>query len=165
MGSAVIHASSFLHFWLAILLFPPFSQLIVYSPPFQLLGRAMQQRCWRSPCVGRQCCSSCSASVSAMLQLLQCFSSCNACLLLCGRLKPNDFSCVYLTADCLLPSLSVIGQSYAAEVMTSYHVMGGNTALLACQLPSFVTDLVRVVGWADDQGNEYLGSTSNYGNC
>ena len=70
-----------------------------------------------------------------------------------------------LTDDSLLPSLSVIGQSYAAEVMTSHHVMGGNTALLACQLPSFVTDLVRVVGWVDDEGNEYLGSTSNYGNC
>ncbi len=71
----------------------------------------------------------------------------------------------YITADSLLPSLSVIGQSYAAEVMASHHVMGGNTALLACQLPSFVADLVRVVGWVDDQGNEYLGSTSNYGNC
>jgi len=48
--------------------------------------------------------------------------------------------------------------------MASHHVMGGNAALLACQLPSFVADLVRVVGWVDDQGNEYLESTSNYGN-
>jgi hypothetical protein len=57
----------------------------------------------------------------------------------------------------------VVGQSYAAEV-ANQHVMAHNAALLTCQLPSFVTDLVRVVGWVDDQGNEYLGSTSNYGN-
>jgi Down syndrome cell adhesion molecule-like protein 1 len=56
----------------------------------------------------------------------------------------------------------VIGQSYAAEV-GNQHVMAGNAALLSCQLPSFVADLVGVVGWVDGQGNEYL-PTATYGN-
>ena len=82
-------------------------------------------------------------------------------------LRVPAFSTMCWAEQLLLPSspLSVIGQSYAAEV-ANQHVMAGNAALLSCQLPSFVADLVRVVGWADDQGNEYLASGSaNYGNC
>jgi hypothetical protein len=56
----------------------------------------------------------------------------------------------------------VIGQSYAAEV-GNQHVMAGNAALLTCQLPSFVADLVRVIGWVDDQANQYM-PTTTYGN-
>jgi hypothetical protein len=59
--------------------------------------------------------------------------------------------------------LSVVGQSYAAEV-GNQHVMDGNAALLSCQLPSFVADLVRVVGWVDEQGNQYQSGPVSYGN-
>jgi hypothetical protein len=41
----------------------------------------------------------------------------------------SSFPAIF-TADSLLSSLSVIGQSSAAEVMTSRHVMGGNTGMV-----------------------------------
>ena len=68
---------------------------------------------------------------------------------------------------------SVVAQSYntyAHEV----HVILGNSALVKCDIPSFVADFVSVVSWIDNNGNEYfhsklgtfsihhLGYTSNF---
>ena len=41
----------------------------------------------------------------------------------------------------------------------------GNSALLKCEIPSFVADFVTLDSWTDNQGNEYFsGLNSNYGN-
>lgn len=35
------------------------------------------------------------------------------------------------------------------------HVLRGNTAILKCHIPSFVSDFVAVDAWIDDEGAEY----------
>ena len=45
------------------------------------------------------------------------------------------------------------------------YVILGNDALVKCDIPSFVADLVQVSGWIDNEGKEFLPSTSNtFGN-
>ena len=39
----------------------------------------------------------------------------------------------------------------------------GNDALMKCQIPSLVSDLVSVDSWVDSKGNEFLKS-DNFGN-
>ena len=48
----------------------------------------------------------------------------------------------------------MVSQSYLAEVHNA-HVIHGNDVILACNIPSFVSDLVDVVAWVDLNGNEY----------
>jgi len=44
-------------------------------------------------------------------------------------------------------------------------VILGNDALVKCDIPSFVADLVQVSGWIDNEGKEFLPSTTNtFGN-
>ncbi len=44
------------------------------------------------------------------------------------------------------------------------YVILGNDALVKCDIPSFVTDLVQVTGWTDNDGNEFIATAnSNYG--
>ena len=45
--------------------------------------------------------------------------------------------------------------------MNPENVVVGNDALLSCEIPSFVSDMVAVVGWADSQGTAY--NAGNYG--
>lgn len=45
-------------------------------------------------------------------------------------------------------------QFYEAEVLSEY-VIRGNSAVLKCNIPSFVADFVRVEAWLGDDGNEY----------
>ncbi|RZC32102.1 I-set domain containing protein, partial [Asbolus verrucosus] len=54
----------------------------------------------------------------------------------------------------------VVNQYYEAEVVSEY-VIRGNTAVLKCNIPSFVADFVRVEAWVGSDGNEYNHS-SNY---
>ena len=43
-------------------------------------------------------------------------------------------------------------------------VIVGNSALLRCDVPSFVVDLVSVVSWHDNRGGAYLIGSESYGN-
>jgi len=50
--------------------------------------------------------------------------------------------------------LSVIHQSYEAEADNEY-VIRGNSAVMKCEIPSFVADFVSVTHWVDSSGKEY----------
>jgi hypothetical protein len=62
----------------------------------------------------------------------------------------------------LYESLSVVAQSYEAEADNEY-VIRGNSAVMKCEVPSFVADFVVVEMWLDSAGNTYLPG-SDYGN-
>uniref|UniRef100_A0A182JW18 Ig-like domain-containing protein n=1 Tax=Anopheles christyi TaxID=43041 RepID=A0A182JW18_9DIPT len=53
----------------------------------------------------------------------------------------------------------VINQHYQPEILTEY-VIRGNSAILKCSIPSFVSDFVRVESWIDEEGNELVQSES-----
>ncbi|XP_022815114.1 Down syndrome cell adhesion molecule-like protein Dscam2 isoform X31 [Spodoptera litura] len=50
---------------------------------------------------------------------------------------------------------AVVTQYYEAEVVSEY-VIRGNTAVLKCNIPSFVADFVKVEAWVNSDGGEYL---------
>ena len=58
----------------------------------------------------------------------------------------------------------MISQDFKIHVDFESYVILGNDALLKCDIPSFVTDLVDIFGWNDNEGNEYLANNLNYGN-
>lgn len=47
-----------------------------------------------------------------------------------------------------------MNQYYEAEVVSEY-VIRGNTAVLKCNIPSFVADFVRVEAWVGSDDSEY----------
>ncbi|XP_058830704.1 cell adhesion molecule Dscam2 isoform X49 [Topomyia yanbarensis] len=53
---------------------------------------------------------------------------------------------------------AVVNQYYEAEVVSEY-VIRGNTAVLKCNIPSFVTDFVKVESWIGSEGSVYNAST------
>lgn len=55
----------------------------------------------------------------------------------------------------------VVNQYYEAEVVSEY-VIRGNTAVLKCNIPSFVADFVKVEAWVGSDATEYL-PTSEFG--
>ena len=57
---------------------------------------------------------------------------------------------------------SVVLYIYDVDVFKENVVMG-NDALMKCQIPSLVSDLVSVDSWADSKGNEILKS-DDFGN-
>lgn len=58
--------------------------------------------------------------------------------------------------------LIVVAQSYEVEADNEY-VIRGNSAVMKCEVPSFVSDFVTVENWQDSQGNTFLPGT-DYGN-
>uniref|UniRef100_A0A182YKL4 Ig-like domain-containing protein n=1 Tax=Anopheles stephensi TaxID=30069 RepID=A0A182YKL4_ANOST len=54
---------------------------------------------------------------------------------------------------------TVINQHYQPEILTEY-VIRGNSAILKCSIPSFVSDFVRVESWIDEDGIELVQSDS-----
>ena len=58
---------------------------------------------------------------------------------------------------------TAVSQSYITETNNA-HVILGNSALLKCEIPSFVADFVTVDGWADNEGSEFFKTTNNFGN-
>ncbi|XP_050081299.1 cell adhesion molecule Dscam2 isoform X49 [Anopheles maculipalpis] len=54
---------------------------------------------------------------------------------------------------------AVINQHYQPEILTEY-VIRGNSAILKCSIPSFVSDFVRVESWIDEDGIELVQSDS-----
>ncbi|XP_061517361.1 cell adhesion molecule Dscam2 isoform X32 [Anopheles gambiae] len=55
---------------------------------------------------------------------------------------------------------AVINQHYGADILMEY-VIRGNSAILKCSIPSFVSDFVRVEAWIDEENNELVHS-ENY---
>ncbi|XP_049290923.1 Down syndrome cell adhesion molecule-like protein Dscam2 isoform X29 [Anopheles funestus] len=55
---------------------------------------------------------------------------------------------------------AVINQHYGADILMEY-VIRGNSAILKCSIPSFVSDFVRVEAWIDEDNNELVPS-ENY---
>ena len=57
----------------------------------------------------------------------------------------------------------MITQDFKSNVDHETYVILGNDALLKCDVPSFVSDLLEISGWVDNQSNEYLPQTIHYG--
>jgi hypothetical protein len=55
----------------------------------------------------------------------------------------------------------VISQDFKAQVIQESYVILGNDALVKCDIPSFVADLVQITGWNDNDGNEYIPTANN----
>ncbi len=59
-------------------------------------------------------------------------------------------------------SPSVVTQLYQTAPIDEY-VMVGNDALFKCQIPSFVADLVSVLGWVDSTGQIFNRADHSWG--
>lgn len=57
--------------------------------------------------------------------------------------------------------VSVVAQHYDTDVNKEY-IIRGNSAILKCQIPSFVADFVSVVSWHTDQEENFY-PDSKYG--
>ena len=58
----------------------------------------------------------------------------------------------------------VVTQDYETDADREY-VIVGNSALVKCEIPSFVADFVSVESWKDNEGNEYfINLSNNFGN-
>ena len=69
-----------------------------------------------------------------------------------------DDALIILNFDIFL----VIQQDFKIHVAFETYVILGNDALLKCEVPSFVSDLVDIFGWIDNGGNQFL-TDFNYG--
>ena len=51
--------------------------------------------------------------------------------------------------------VAVVAQTYSTDAHKVY-VIVGNSALVKCEVPSFVSDFVSVVSWVENNGLEYF---------
>ena len=56
----------------------------------------------------------------------------------------------------------MVSQDYATRV-NDFDVILGNSALLKCEIPSFVTDFVSVINWSDAEGQDFYQYQNNLG--
>ena len=66
------------------------------------------------------------------------------------RLK-NTYTYYYFQIN-----FAVISQEFKAHVALETYVILGNDALVKCEIPSFVSDLVTINGWMDDENNDFF---------
>lgn len=59
-------------------------------------------------------------------------------------------------------SFSVVIQQYEAEADNEY-VIRGNSAIMKCEIPSYVSDFIVVDMWADSDGGSYYPNNDQYG--
>ena len=52
--------------------------------------------------------------------------------------------------------LTVVSQEYTTDADHKVYVIIGNSALIKCQIPSFVADFISVTSWVDSDGIEYF---------
>ena len=64
-------------------------------------------------------------------------------------------------ANCYIV-FAVVSQDYATRV-NDFDVILGNSALLKCEIPSFVTDFVSVINWSDAEGQDFYQYQNNLG--
>lgn len=68
---------------------------------------------------------------------------------------------MYFNQTKLVWTAVVVSQYYDTDVNKEY-VIRGNSAILKCQIPSFVADFLAVVSWHSDQGDDIYPS-NDYG--
>lgn len=110
----------------------------------------------------------------SILRVCEMFSSSSCFGLPFPPLWPVDVTtCDYLGIILLIANLllKVVEQRYQTEVNNEYVILG-NSAILKCSIPSFLSDFVSVIAWQDDKGNVYhsiaaepSSSRVNYGKC
>ena len=49
----------------------------------------------------------------------------------------------------------MVSQDYITEAH-NVHIIIGNSALVKCEIPSFVADFITAVSWTDNQGGEFF---------
>ena len=59
--------------------------------------------------------------------------------------------------SCVLFLFTVVAQTYTTDAHKTYVILG-NSALVKCEIPSFVADFVSVVSWIDNDQVEYFPS-------
>ena len=57
----------------------------------------------------------------------------------------------------------MVSQDYATRV-NDFDVILGNSAIMKCEIPSFVTDFVSVINWSDNNAAEFYFSQNTMGN-
>ena len=57
---------------------------------------------------------------------------------------------------------SVVSQEYTTRANDVYVIIG-NSALVKCEVPSFVADFVYIFSWVNNEGEEYFSSNSALG--
>ena len=57
---------------------------------------------------------------------------------------------------------TVVSQDYATRV-NDFDVIQGNSAIMKCEIPSFVTDFVSVINWSDNNNAEFYSSQNTMG--
>lgn len=58
----------------------------------------------------------------------------------------------------------MVSQSYITEAENEY-IIHGNSAIMKCKIPSYVSDFVAVEAWISDKGETYtVMATENMGN-
>lgn len=60
---------------------------------------------------------------------------------------------------CASSPVVVVSQHYVANVFEE-HIIDGNSALLKCSVPSFVSEDVSVAGWVSSKGDGYTSAGS-----
>ena len=56
---------------------------------------------------------------------------------------------------------TVVFQDYNVNVLPQTYVIKGNDAILKCEIPSFVADLIEVVSWVDNSAKDYAAKINN----
>lgn len=51
---------------------------------------------------------------------------------------------------------TVVSQGFETSVNPQIYAMMGNSALVKCEIPSFVADFVSVESWTDEENKEYF---------
>ena len=58
----------------------------------------------------------------------------------------------------------MVDQIYDTDVNKEY-IINGNSAILKCQMPSFIADFLTVISWNTDHDDHYsISDSTNYGN-
>ena len=52
--------------------------------------------------------------------------------------------------------VTVVSQTYSTDAQHKVYVILSNSALVKCEIPSFVADFVSVINWVDNNGVEYF---------
>ena len=66
--------------------------------------------------------------------------------------------------SCFLIFFTVVAQTYTTDAHKTYVILG-NSALVKCEIPSFVADFVSVVSWIDNDQVEYFPSNLGTSYC
>lgn len=56
----------------------------------------------------------------------------------------------------------MVEQFYQTRVIDEF-VLRGNTGILKCMVPSFVSDFVNIIEWVSDDGSKYSINENNMG--